>query len=116
MIFCGMYENEIIDLHPDDNLDELWSIDIMVDKHYPVFYVSSYDGTYEWIWGFKYASKTVYEKVKWCIINTAYEVENIRELMYALDEIFIDCFHELLIQYDDTESEYDNKKHSTLLN
>lgn len=112
MIFCGVYESEILDFHPEDNLNELWSIELTTDKHEPIFYVIGHDGENEWIWEFWYASRTAYEKVKWCIIDVAYEIENISDLMHVLDEIFLEHFRELLVEENDTK----NESYSMLLN
>ena len=114
MIFCGIVETEQIDLHPDNDLDKLYSISLTMDKHEPKFYVWS-DYNKQWFWEFWYLSKTNYEKIKYCIIDVASECNDIAETLNALTQVFFEYFDDVLVSEEDM-CQYENENCSSLLN
>ena len=99
MLFCGISKSERIDLHPEENSNELWYIELTIDKHEPVFYVHAFDDNeVEWLWEFWYLSNTVYEKVKMCIIDIACEVKDMNMLLYTLNDVFHEYFEDLFVE------------------
>lgn len=114
MVFCGIIATEQIDLHPNDNLDKLHSIGITMDKHEPKFYIWSSDDR-EWFWEFWYLSRTDYERVKQCIIDVAYECDNINETLNTLNEVFLEYFSDMLTTEEDV-CQCENISYSSYLN
>ena len=108
MIYCGVVETHSIHLHHHDDLDTIYSIDLITSKHEPKFYVYGFDGEEEWLWEFWYASVTSYDKVKWCIMDVAHEADNIKDLLYELNDIFCSVFEDLLVQDEDVRFEKSN--------
>lgn len=103
MVFCGVYNREVLDFHPNDNFNDLCSIEIIKDKHEPIFYVCAEDGNYVWLWKFWHESNTVYEKIKLAILDVATSVNTLTEAMEILDDIFYEYFAEILIEEDEEE-------------
>ena len=102
MIFCGIVEAEQIDLHPEDDLDQTYSIALVKAKHEPKFYVySDYDPT--WVWEFWNMSKTDYERVKMCILDIAAECDDIETTLHVLSEAFIGYFDDMLALEEECE-------------
>lgn len=114
MIFCGIVATEQIDLHPNDDLDKLYSIGITMDKHEPKFYIWC-DYSKQWFWEFWYLSRTSYEKIKQCIIDVAFECSDIMETLDALTEVFLEYFDDILVVEEDID-QYGNGSCSNLLN
>lgn len=100
MIFCGVVATEQIDLHPNDDLDKIYSIGITMDKHEPKFYIWN-DYSKQWFWEFWYLSRTSYEKIKQCIMDVASECSDITETLDALTEVFLEYFDDILVTEDD---------------
>lgn len=101
MIFCGAYKKEILDFHPNNNFNDLCSIEIVLDKHNPIIYVYAEDENYSWLWKFWHESNTVYEKIKLAILDVTASVNTLKETMKALDDIFYEYFAEILIEEDE---------------
>ena len=96
MVFCGIVETEQIDLHPETDLDQLYSICLTKAKHEPKFYVyCDYDS--EWVWEFWNTSKTDYERVKMCILDIAGECDDIDETLDVITEAFFRYFDDMLV-------------------
>ena len=97
MIFCGISQTETICLHEKNNLDQIYTIDIVLDLHEPKFYVYAY-GNEEWMWEFKYTSKTDYERVKMCILDVAADCDDFTETLDALSGVFLEYFDDMFIE------------------
>ena len=95
MIFCGIMQTESIHLHEENDLDQVYSIDLTMAKHEPIFYVYS-PYSEEWIWEFRYTSKTDYERVKMCIMDIAAECNGFEETLNTLTETFLEYFDDML--------------------
>lgn len=114
MQISGISETQIIHLRSETGHRETYEINIIMDPVDPVFFVYSYANE-EWIWEFKYTNKTDYERVKQCIIDMVYGCENIDELMYALNDVFMEYFSDMLI-YQEDEYQCENVSCSKYLN
>lgn len=114
MQISGISETQIIHLRSETDHQETYEINIIMDPVDPVFFVYSY-GNEEWIWEFKYTNRTDYERVKQCIIDTVCRYENIDELICALNDVFVECFSDMLI-YQEDELQYENVSYSKYLN
>ena len=86
MTFCGNYSVEKLVVHPNDAPHESHYIDITMDKNEPIFHVSCCCDE-EWSWTFMY-SNTVYEIVKYYIMDCINECDTMDELIDAIDAIF----------------------------
>lgn len=103
MTLCGIYNTETIVVHPDDAPHTSHYIEMEMDKDDPIFYVSCCCDE-DWIWAFWY-SKSDYEKIKHAILDIVFECESMDEVMDALDEVFVECFDDILV--DDEEDEFE---------
>lgn len=104
MIICGIIEEEVIRVHPEEDLDEAHYIKLTVDKDEPMFYVTCCCND-EWLWAFDY-SKSSYEMVKHVIIDVLLDNETIVDAMDMLDEIFYEEFDEIVAYCYEDEDEF----------
>ena len=95
MIFCGISQTESICLHEKNNLDQTDIIDITTDTHEPKFYVYACSNE-EYMWEFRYTSKTDYERIKMCIIDVASDCDSLTETLDALSGVFLEYFDDIL--------------------
>lgn len=103
MIFCGNVNVERLVVHPNNNPEVSYFIDITMDKNMPVFYVTSSHDT-EWIWSFWY-NKTDYEVVKYFIMERIIGCDTITDLIDALDIVFGEDCAEMLFFEDELNGE-----------
>lgn len=95
MIFCGVMQTESIHLHEENDLDQTYTIDLIMAKHEPKFYVCSYYNE-KWFWEFRYTSKTDYERVKMCILDVAANCDSFMETLDILSGVFLEYFDDML--------------------
>jgi hypothetical protein len=86
MVFCGVYEEENLVVHPMDDLDSSHYISIIKAKEEPIFYVTCCCDE-DWIWEFEY-TRSEYERIKYLIMDAICVCDTMDELMDTLTEDF----------------------------
>ena len=102
MKYCGTENVEIIQFSPMDALDETHFIAMQKMFDEPVFLVSCscYD---DWCYAFSFEDNTIYERVKFNIMEAIFNCETTSDLLDYLDSVFIEGFGDVLIDDDDDD-------------
>mgnify|MGYP003293256720 CR=1 FL=1 len=96
MIYSGTYNTEGIVVHLNDDVDDVHMIILTKECNEAAFTVNvcCYE---DWEWKFSLASPANYEMVKYVIMDTVFDCEDMDELIDALDEIFEEKFSAFVI-------------------
>ena len=95
MVLCGIGSLERLYVHKNNNLNERHWVDIEMSEDTPTFAVTTCCDD-EWIWEFWY-DKTNYDLVKHMIMDCIFECDNMKELIYAMDEVFEEYFSDIVV-------------------
>lgn len=106
MIFCGIYAEENIVVHPSNNPGESHFITIAMAKDDPHFTVTCCCDE-DWEWKFWYTSKSDYERVKYCIMDAVASCDTMEELMDVLADDFEEYFDDMFVEEDEFECDGD---------
>ena len=96
MVYYGTLVDEKIAFHYVGDFENMHYINMAKSIDEPVFYVSCCCDL-DWIYEFKMKNNSDYERVKYCIMETIFECEDMDELLDVLGERLSDGFHCLLI-------------------
>ena len=97
MRYCGTVMKEMILVNPMDNLNETHYIELEKSAEAPVFFVSCCCDP-DWEYTFVMESNSVYERIKYNIMEMMFECETMKELLNALSELFEEGFGEMLVR------------------
>lgn len=97
MIYHGTYAKETIVVHPNNDERNYQFIDIIKDANMPIFFVQIEDDGDLWTWNFQMINNSDYERVKLNIMETIFKINNMKQLIEILDNIFTDGFADILI-------------------
>ena len=97
MTYCGTAVNEVIYVHPNNNIDEHGTVIMRKDAHESVFNVLVVGNEHAEEWTFAYECNTDYERVKLCIFDMIAEVDTMDELQECLSVVFAECFDYMLV-------------------
>ena len=98
MIYCQTVNKECIVVHPLDDMNSAYSVDLIKYGDIPMFAVYVDDGEEEWLWEFEMNTPSDYERVKMNIFDAIFECSTMCELTEALDDIFVCSFGDILIE------------------
>ena len=107
MIYHGTSKIENIIVHPYNDEKNHQVVSLIQYPDAPIFDVEVDDGEDVWIWEFVMDSVSDYERVKLNIMETIFEVDDMRVLAEILDEIFEDGFADILLA-DDCDGDCEN--------
>lgn len=97
MIYHGTTNTETIIVHPFDDETDVQFIDIVTDAETSLLYVN----IGECSWEFMMRSLSDYEWIKFTIMEVIQTVENMEELVSELNEVFVENFEDILVEYSD---------------
>ena len=100
MIYCGTINKECIAVHPLNDINNTYYVEIIKHGNKPQFDVCVDDGEGEWIWEFDMACPSDYERVKMNIFDVIFACDTMFELAEALNAIFENEFDDILIEDD----------------
>ena len=104
MVYGGTGALERIWIH-DNDLEEAHWIDMEMFDEDAVFYVTCCCDE-NFVWAFYY-SKSDYERIKFVIMDTIDECDDMEELLDALEEIFVEDFEDIIVDKDDFDCDCD---------
>ena len=104
MVYYGTYNTEGIVVHLNEDVDDRHIIYLTKECDAATFTVNvcCYN---DWEWKFSLASPANYEMVKHMIMESAFECEDMDELINMLDDVFEEMFAEIVI-WEDACSEH----------
>ena len=104
MIYHGTTKTETIIVHPFDDETDVQFINMVTDAETSLLYVN----IDECSWEFMMRSISDYEWIKFTIMEVIQTVENMEELVSELNEVFVENFEDILVEYsDDFDDESD---------
>ena len=98
MIYRGTYQQETIMVSPEDCTQSYQFIDLTKDAADNILTVRLDTGLDECEWSFYLDEPSDYERIKFNIMQSVFETENMEKLAETLDEIFNDGFEDILIE------------------
>ena len=101
MIYHGTHTTETIVVHPNNDERNHQFIDLIKGAEEQILTVQMDDGVDERSWDFYLDEPSDYERIKFNIMQSIFDTEDMDELGEVLDEIFNDGFESILIKYDD---------------
>ena len=116
MVYYGTYNTEGIVVHIKDDPDDVHVISLTKEFNEAAFTVRvcCYE---DWEWKFSLTSSANYEMVKHMIMDTAFECEDMDELINMLDEIFEKMFSKIVVNEDKCDKHCcENCNHRDCLN
>ena len=102
MVYHGTCAIERIVVHPMNNLCETHVIELTKSADKPVFYVTCCCDS-DWFYTFYMENNSIYERIKYNIMETIFECDDMDALMRILSEIFEDGFSDVMV-LDDGDS------------
>ena len=100
MVYCGTDIIESIVVHPAGNSEDKHVIGLVKHADDPVFSVECCCNS-EWRYEFYMNGNADYERVKFNIMESIFECENMDELLAELSEVFEDGLADILIRNED---------------
>lgn len=97
MRYCQTINKECIAVHPLDDINNTYYVDLVKYGDAPLFAVWANDGECDWLWEFELFNPSDYERIKMNIFDAIFECDTMFELVAALDAIFRDGFEDILI-------------------
>ena len=101
MIYHGTSQIDRIYVKEEGNEPVIHWFDLMLDDEKPVFTLTSCCNE-EWIWKFYY-TKTNYDIVKYLVMESSVNCEDIYEITEELDEIFCEEYEDIVYWEDEEE-------------
>lgn len=99
MVYHGTYAIERIAVHPMNNLRETHFIELVKSADEPVLYVTCCCDE-DWLYAFYMEDNSLYERIKYNIMETIFECDDMDALTRILSEIFEDGFADVLVRDD----------------
>lgn len=116
MVYHGTVASEKIAFHPDGEPSKLHYIELTKSPHEPMFWVSCCCDE-NWFYSFYMEGNSDYERVKFNIMETIFECEDMADLIETLSDIFEDGFSDILIYDNDQDCENcDDNENNKYLN
>lgn len=100
MVYNGTESSELIIFHEAGNSNNVHFIELNKPVDGPTFSVSCCCDR-DWHYEFLLRSNSDYERIKYNIMETMFEVETVEELLDTLSETFEDGFSDILVEEDD---------------
>ena len=97
MKYCQTINKECIAVHPLDDINSTYFVELIKYGDAPIFSVWVNDGEDEWIWEFELFNPSDYERVKLNTFDAVFECDTMIELAEALDAIYRNGFKDILI-------------------
>ena len=97
MIYNGTYKQETMIVSPNNDEKEIQFIDLVIDPNEQILSVRLDADTEDYYWDFYLDNPSDYERIKFNIMQSAWDVEDMEELAKTLDRIFSDGFADILI-------------------
>ena len=97
MVFNGVDNVEIINVHPMNDLNETHYISMVKKANEPVFYVTCCCNS-DWYYEFYLENNSDYERVKFNVMEAIFECDTMEELLCYLSEVFEDGFSDILVE------------------
>ena len=101
MIYHGTTKTETILVHPFDDETDIQFVDMVTDADLTILYVN----VDEYSWEFVLRSLSDYEWIKFAIMEVIQTVNDIEELVAELNEVFIENFEDILVEYSDDDDD-----------
>ena len=112
MVYYGTLVSEKILFHYAGDFEDMHYIEMGKSIDEPVFYVSCCCDPH-WFYEFKMESNSDYERVKYCIMETIFECDEMDELLDVLGDRLNDGFYCLLNEHEcDGCCEHCNEKNN----
>ena len=101
MIYHGTTKTETIIVHPFEDEIDVEFIAMITDADSMTLYVN----VNEYSWEFVMRSLSDYEWIKFTIMEVIQTVNNMEELVSELNEVFVENFEDILIEYSDDDDD-----------
>ena len=105
MQYCGTNNTEMIWFNAMDGCCDNHYIELIKLADEPVLCVR-FCCDPEWYYEFVLEDNTVYERIKYNIMEAIFNYETIPELLDYLDDVFVDGFSDVLLTDDDDDDDY----------
>ena len=98
MIYNGMYKQETLIVSPNNDEKEIQFIDLVIDANEHIVSVRLDAETEDYYWDFYLDNPSDYERIKFNIMESMWDVEDMEELAETLGHVFNDGFADILVQ------------------
>ena len=98
MIYNGTYKQETLIVNPNNDEKKIQFIDLVVDANEQILSVRLDADTKDYWWDFHLDNPSDYERIKFNVMESMWDTEDMEELAETLDHIFNDGFADILVR------------------
>ena len=98
MIYNGTYKQETLIVNPNNDEKEVQFIDLVIDPSEQILSVRLDVDTEDYYWEFYLDNPSDYERIKFNVMESMWDSDDMDELAKRLDEVFTDGFADILVQ------------------
>ena len=104
MIYNTTHHVERITFHPEDYLNQTHFFELIKSGDAPTFTLTACCEE-DWIWEFWLEDPSIYERIKYAVMDVAAMCDNMYQAMEILDDLFWEYFEEDIVEDCDGDCE-----------